>query len=181
MMPMWTGDRAGFCDFGGRASPAIRNVCRQFIVLCRKLDLFSHAIVAIDGSNSKAVNNRDKNFTNAKMQRRMGPAQPHYRFLGFRCAKPEPATSFCFLVDFGSLRIFAASDTGFFPVAIELALREGTATWLPRVITNLWIASRPSPSSSSISESRMGNSLGGMYIVVTAVALASARSARATG
>jgi transposase len=51
--------------------PAIRNVCRQFIVLCRKLNLFSQAIVAIDGSKFKAVNNRDRNFTSAKMKRRM--------------------------------------------------------------------------------------------------------------
>src|SRR5713101_1666705 len=51
--------------------PALRKVCRQFIVLCRKLDLFTQALVAIDGSKFKAVNNRDKNFTSAKMQRRM--------------------------------------------------------------------------------------------------------------
>jgi transposase len=51
--------------------PGIRKVCRQFIVLCRRLNLFSEAIVAIDGSKFKAVNNRDKNFTPAKMQRRM--------------------------------------------------------------------------------------------------------------
>src|ERR1700674_3846956 len=51
--------------------PAIRKVCRQFIVLCQRLNLFSEAIVAIDGSKFKAVNNRDKNFTPAKMQRRM--------------------------------------------------------------------------------------------------------------
>jgi len=50
---------------------AIRNVCGQFIVLCRKLNLFSQAIVAIDGSKFKAVNNRDRNFTSAKMKRRM--------------------------------------------------------------------------------------------------------------
>jgi transposase len=50
---------------------AIRGVCRQFIVLCRELNLFSQALVAIDGSKFKAVNNRDKNFTAAKMQRRM--------------------------------------------------------------------------------------------------------------
>jgi len=48
---------------------AIRSVCRQFIELCRQLDLFSQAIVAIDGSKFKAVNNRDKNFTRAKMER----------------------------------------------------------------------------------------------------------------
>src|SRR3989475_5816695 len=59
---------ANFRKDNGRA---IREVCRQFIVLCRKLDLFTEAIVAIDGSKFKAVNNRDKNFTPAKMQRRM--------------------------------------------------------------------------------------------------------------
>ncbi len=50
---------------------AIRSVCRQFVMLCRRLDLFSDAVVAIDGSKFKAVNNRDRNFTSAKMQRRM--------------------------------------------------------------------------------------------------------------
>jgi len=40
-------------------------------MLCRQLDLFSEAIVAIDGSKFKAVNNRDKNFTPNKIQRRM--------------------------------------------------------------------------------------------------------------
>src|ERR1700677_3482495 len=51
--------------------PAIRNVCRQFIVLCRQFKLFSQAVVAVDGSKFKAVNNRDRNFTSAKVQRRM--------------------------------------------------------------------------------------------------------------
>ena len=50
---------------------AIRRVCREFIVLCRRLDLFSLALVAIDGSKFKAVNNRDRNFTRTKMQRRL--------------------------------------------------------------------------------------------------------------
>jgi transposase len=59
---------ANFRKDNGRA---IRNVCRQFVVLCRRLNLFTDAIVAIDGSKFKAVNNRDKNFTPAKMQRRM--------------------------------------------------------------------------------------------------------------
>lgn len=51
--------------------PAIRSVCRQFVVLCQQLGLFSEALVAIDGSKFKAVNNRDRNFTSAKLQRRM--------------------------------------------------------------------------------------------------------------
>jgi transposase len=54
-------------DHGG----AIRSVCRQFVVLCRQLELFSQDVVAIDGSKFKAVNNRDRNFTSAKMQRRL--------------------------------------------------------------------------------------------------------------
>ena len=54
---------------------AIRAVCSQFIVLCRKLNLFTRAIVAIDGSKMKAVNNRDKNYTAAKVQSRMKQVQ----------------------------------------------------------------------------------------------------------
>jgi len=40
-------------------------------MICRKLDLFSEAFVAIDGSKFKAVNNRDRNFTRAKLKRRL--------------------------------------------------------------------------------------------------------------
>lgn len=58
-------------DFRKDNGPAIRNVCREFIVLCRQLKLFSEAIVAIDGSKFKAVNNRDKNFTGRKLKARM--------------------------------------------------------------------------------------------------------------
>jgi transposase len=58
-------------DFRKDNGAAIRATCRQFIVLCRQLDLFAHAIVAIDGSRFKAVNTRDKNFTRASIQRRM--------------------------------------------------------------------------------------------------------------
>ena len=50
---------------------AIRKVCAEFVGLCRKLDLFSAALVAIDGSKFKASNNRDKNFTPAKLKRRV--------------------------------------------------------------------------------------------------------------
>ena len=50
-------------DFRRDNGKGIRNVCRHFVVLCRELKLFSQAIVAIDGSKFKAVNNRDRNFT----------------------------------------------------------------------------------------------------------------------
>jgi len=58
-------------DFRKDNGKAIRQVCGKFVALCRKMNLFSLAIVAIDGSKFKAVNNRDKNFTTAKMKRRL--------------------------------------------------------------------------------------------------------------
>jgi transposase len=50
---------------------AIRGVCRQFVVLCQQLGLFSENLVAIDGNKFKAVNHRDRNFTSAKLEKRM--------------------------------------------------------------------------------------------------------------
>src|SRR5882757_8589590 len=58
-------------DFRRDNGPAIQATCRQFVLLCRRLNLFSEAMVAIDGSKFKAVNNRDKNFTPAKLQSRI--------------------------------------------------------------------------------------------------------------
>jgi transposase len=58
-------------DFRKDNGQAIRLVCREFVILCRKLELFTQAFVAIDGSKFKAVNNRDKNFTKAKLKRRL--------------------------------------------------------------------------------------------------------------
>ena len=58
-------------DFRKDNGQAIRNVCREFIVLCRRVNLFSEAMVAIDGSKFKAVNNRDKNFTDKKLKARL--------------------------------------------------------------------------------------------------------------
>ena len=56
-------------DFRKDNGKAIREVCRAFVALCRELDLLSVPSVAIDGSKFKAVNARDKNFTEAKMKR----------------------------------------------------------------------------------------------------------------
>ena len=64
-------DHKTIADFRKDNGRAIRQVCSRFVVLCRTMGLFAEAGVAIDGSKFKAVNNRDKNFTRAKMQRRM--------------------------------------------------------------------------------------------------------------
>jgi transposase len=58
-------------DFRKDNGPAIRSVCREFVLLCRRFNLFSETIVAIDGSKFKAVNNRDKNFTDRKFEARI--------------------------------------------------------------------------------------------------------------
>jgi hypothetical protein len=63
---------AGFqriADFRRDNGPAIRAVCSQFVALCRGLNLFTQAVVAIDGSKFTAVNNRDKNYTVAKVKK----------------------------------------------------------------------------------------------------------------
>lgn len=57
-------------DFRHDNGKAIRKVCSEFVLLCRKLNLFAQSSVAIDGSKFKAVNNRDKNFTPHKLRAR---------------------------------------------------------------------------------------------------------------
>ena len=64
-------DHKTIADFRKDNGRAIRKVCAQFVALCRQLDLFAEACVAIDGSKFKAVNSRDKNYTRAKMTRRL--------------------------------------------------------------------------------------------------------------
>src|SRR5437773_8178545 len=58
-------------DFRKDNGKAIRAVCGRFVELCRRLKLFTGAVAAIDGSKFKAVNNRDKNFTVAKVGKRL--------------------------------------------------------------------------------------------------------------
>src|SRR6201987_2650223 len=63
-------DHKTIADFRKDSGPAIKQVCVQFIELCRQMGLLVTASVAIDGSKFKAVNNRDKNFTRGKVERR---------------------------------------------------------------------------------------------------------------
>ena len=64
-------DHKTIADFRKDNGTAIRKVCARFVALCRMMGLLTQASVAIDGSKFKAVNNRDKNFTRAKMDRRL--------------------------------------------------------------------------------------------------------------
>lgn len=57
-------------DFRRDNGQGIRNVCRRFVMLCRELKLFTESVVAIDSSKFKAVNNRERNYTPGKIERR---------------------------------------------------------------------------------------------------------------
>lgn len=67
-------DHKTIANFRKDNGEAIRLVCREFVLLCRKLNLLSDT-VSVDGSKFKAVNNRDKNFTKAKMKRRIAEVE----------------------------------------------------------------------------------------------------------
>jgi len=63
-------DHKTVADFRKDNGRAIRKVCARFVELCREMGLLAQTSVAIDGSKFKAVNNRDRNFTRAKVERR---------------------------------------------------------------------------------------------------------------
>jgi len=63
-------DHKTISEFRKDNGKAIVGACREFVGVCRRLELFTQAVVAIDGSKFKAVNHRDKNFTEAKMKAR---------------------------------------------------------------------------------------------------------------
>ena len=81
-------------DFRKDNGKAIRRVCREFIELCRSLEMFTQAIVAIDGSKFKAVNSKDRNDTRASMKRRIAKVEQHierYMSLLDEADKEEPS------------------------------------------------------------------------------------------
>jgi len=70
-------DHKTISDFRKDNGKAIVGVCREFVGVCRRLELFTQAVVAIDGSKFKAVNHRDKNFTESKMKARQKRVERH--------------------------------------------------------------------------------------------------------
>jgi hypothetical protein len=82
-------DHKTIADFRKDNGHAIRQVCTRFVGLCREMGLLSSASVAIDGSKFKAVNNRDRNFTRAKMARRRAQIERASRAT---CSSSTPPT-----------------------------------------------------------------------------------------
>ncbi len=64
-------------DFRKDNGKAIVQVCRELVGVCRRLELFSQALVAIDGSKFKAVNSGDRNFTPQRVKQRRERVERH--------------------------------------------------------------------------------------------------------
>ena len=56
-------------DFRKDNAPAIKKVCRELTLWCKRLELFGGELVAIDGSKFRAVNSSKRNFTEKKLRR----------------------------------------------------------------------------------------------------------------
>ena len=56
-------------DFRSDNRAAFKKVFREFVILCRRLDLFGRELLAVDGTRIRAVNNKDRNFTTGSLQK----------------------------------------------------------------------------------------------------------------
>ncbi len=56
-------------DFRSDNHAAFKKVFREFVILCRRLDLFGRELLAVDGTRIKAVNNKDRNFAIGSLQK----------------------------------------------------------------------------------------------------------------
>lgn len=72
-------DYKTIADFRKDNGEAIQQACREFVEICRKLDLFSQSMIAIDGSKFKAVNNKKKNDSQGSMKRRIARVEKHIK------------------------------------------------------------------------------------------------------
>jgi hypothetical protein len=61
-------DHKTIAEFRRKHPKALKQVSKEFVLLCKKLDLFSAQLVFIDGSKFRAVNSKDRNFTVPKLQ-----------------------------------------------------------------------------------------------------------------
>jgi transposase len=71
LMRKLTPDHKTIANFRKDNQRALPKVFRQFTRLCRELDLYGRELVGIDGSKFRAVNGKDRNFTEAKLKKRL--------------------------------------------------------------------------------------------------------------
>jgi transposase len=71
LMRKLTPDHKTIANFRSDNRKALREVFRQFTRLCRELNLYGRELVGIDGSKFRAVNGKDRNFTETKLNKRL--------------------------------------------------------------------------------------------------------------
>lgn len=64
-------DHKTIANFRKDNPKAIKAVFKSFCLLCRQLELFSGELIAVDGSKFKAVNHKQRNFTQAKVKKQL--------------------------------------------------------------------------------------------------------------
>jgi transposase len=64
-------DSRTICDFRKDNISLLKNVFKQFSMLCNELGLYGKEIVAIDGSKFRASNARKKNYTKGKIKKQI--------------------------------------------------------------------------------------------------------------
>lgn len=69
IMRKLTPDFKTIADFRKDNRKAIKKVCREFTLLCKRLDLFGGELIATDSSKFRAVNSKKRNFNEAKLKR----------------------------------------------------------------------------------------------------------------
>jgi len=72
-----TPDFKTIADFRKDNAKGIKNTCRTFVELCRKMNMFSDSMFAIDGSKFKAVNSKENNFTPSKLKFHITRVEKH--------------------------------------------------------------------------------------------------------
>jgi len=80
-------------DFRRDNRNAFRHVFRQFVLLCRQLDLFGRELLAVDGTRIKAVNNKDRNFTRASLTQFIKAADAQIEDYLYRLDKGDASES----------------------------------------------------------------------------------------
>lgn len=64
-------------DFRKDNGQGIKNVCRTFVEVCRRLNMFEGSDIAIDGSKFKASNNKSNNYTPSKVKFHIDRVEKH--------------------------------------------------------------------------------------------------------
>ena len=70
-------DHKTISEFRREHAKAIKGVAREFTLLCKELDLFGETLVFVDGSKVRAVNSRDRNYSDPRLTKLLQRIDAH--------------------------------------------------------------------------------------------------------